>query len=120
MAVKDEIVALEKKFWESAGNQPFYEQNFARDGVMAFPIGLMTKGDVVQAMKGADEWESYTLDDLRFVQITDDVAALAYTTTAVSTGEPEPYAAAVISVYVRRKEGWLLILHQQTALDQQP
>lgn len=120
MAVKDDIVALEKKFWESAGNQPFYEKHFARDGVMAFPIGLLTKGEVVQAMKGADEWESYTIDDPHFVQISSDTAALAYTTIAVSTGEPDPYAAAVISVYVKREGDWRLILHQQTPMDVQP
>lgn len=116
MSVKDVLVELERQFWESAGNQPFYEQKFATDGLMAFSIGLMSKADVVESMRGAPEWESFTFGDLRFVQIADDVGAIAYTTTAVSSGEPDPYAAAVISVYARRDGEWQLVLHQQTPL----
>lgn len=107
---------LERKFWEAAGDRRFYEQHFATKGVMAFPVGLMDKAQVVEAIDGAPPWESYTVDDLREVHLSDDVVALAYTTHAVSAGSPQPYRAAVISVYVRRGGAWELATHQQTPL----
>jgi hypothetical protein len=84
--------------------------------VMAFHVGIMGKGDVLEAMGGAAEWESYTIEGRRFTRVGDDVAALTYTTSATAPGSEEPYEAAITSVYVRRDGRWLLILHQQTPL----
>jgi hypothetical protein len=116
MSIEDTVLDLEGRFWMAAGDPDFYRENFADDGVMAFHIGVMGKEDVVDAMSGAEEWESYTIDDPRFVQVSDDVAALTYTTAAFSPGSDEPYEAAITSVYAYRDGRWLLVLHQQTPL----
>lgn len=113
---EEALLELEGRFWEAAGDVAFYRDNFADDGVMAFHVGIMGKGEVLEAMGGAAEWESYTFEDPRFVQVTDDVAALTYTTSAVAPGSEEPYEAAITSVYVRREGRWLLVLHQQSPL----
>lgn len=112
----EELVALEREFWEAAGRPEFYEENFADDGVMAFSIGVMGKDAVVESMVGASEWASFTIDDPRLVELGEDAAALVYTTVAYAVGESDPYRAALTSVYVRRGGRWSLAVHQQTPL----
>lgn len=116
MSTRDELIELETAFWRAAGDPDFYRERFADDGVMAFHVGVMTKDQVVAAMVGADEWAAFTMDDLRFVEIADDVASLTYTTQAEPLGSPLLYRAAVTSVYARRDGNWTLVLHQQTPL----
>lgn len=116
MSVRDELIELERRFWESAGDPVFYQDRFADDGVMAFHVGVMTKADVVASMVGAPEWASYTIDDPVVIEISDDVASLTYTTMALSSDSDEEYRAALTSVYARREGEWMLVLHQQTPL----
>lgn len=116
MSLRDELIGLERRFWESAGDPVFYQDRFADDGVMAFHVGVMTKADVVASMVGAPEWDSYTIDDPVVVEISDDVASLTYTTFAVPHDSVEAYRAALTSVYARRDGEWLLVIHQQTPL----
>jgi hypothetical protein len=116
MSLRDELIGLERRFWESAGNPDFYQDRFADDGVMAFHVGVMTKPDVVASMVGSPEWASYTIDDPVVIAISDDVASLTYTTTALPQDSDEGYRAALTSVYARRDGEWVLVLHQQTPL----
>jgi hypothetical protein len=117
MSIEETLLDLEGRFWEAAGDVDFYREHFADDGVMAFHVGVMSKSDVLDAMDGADEWESYTIDDPRFVQISDTVASVTYTTAAYAPGSDEPYEAAITSVYAHRDGRWLLVLHHQTPLE---
>jgi hypothetical protein len=112
----DHLVSLEERFWESAGNPDFYRENFADNGVMALPVGLMTKTQVVDAMENVSEWSDYTIDDLRWVDVGNDAMALVYTTTAKRDDSDGTYHAAVTSVYANRDGEWQLVLHQQTPL----
>jgi hypothetical protein len=114
--VEETLLELEARYWRAAGDVAFYRDNFADDGVMAFSIGVLDKDEILEAMDGAGEWESFTIDDRRFVQVADDVASLTYTTTATTPGASEPYVAAITSVYARREGRWLLVLHQQSPL----
>jgi hypothetical protein len=58
---RDRLLELEAEFWEAAGDPDFYRANFADDGLMASPVGVMTKPDFVAAMDGATKWESFTI-----------------------------------------------------------
>jgi Domain of unknown function (DUF4440) len=113
---QDRLLELESAFWESAGDPGFYREYFADDGIMALSVGLMSKPQVVSAMKEASPWSTFTIDDLRFVEVGDDVTGLIYTTDATRDGPDGRYRAAVTSVYVNRGGDWRLILHQQTPL----
>ena len=62
----------------------------------------------------ATEWESFTIEDPRYVEVGDDVAALVYATVARGPGADEEYRALITSVYVNRGGDWMLVLHQQT------
>ena len=110
------ILELESAFWDSAGDPRFYRENFADDGVMALPDGLMTKAQVISAMEEATPWSRFSIDDVRFVDVGDDVTALVYTADAPRDGRDDGYRAAISSVYVNRGGAWRLVLHQQTPL----
>lgn len=110
------LLELESAFWESAGDPRFYRENFADDGVMALSDGLMTKTQVVSAMEEASPWSTFTIDNVRFVDVGDDVTALVYTADAARDGRDGSYRAAISSVYVNRGGRWRLVLHQQTPL----
>lgn len=114
MGTRDELIGLEREFWGAAGKPEHYERRFADDGVMAFDVGVMDKPAVLAAVADSASWARFTLDDVRMTQITDDVVALTYTTTARTAGSDAVYQAVISSVYVRRNGEWLLVLHQQT------
>ena len=114
--LRNELISLERRFWESAGDPEFYSEYFTDDGVMAFNIGTMGKDEVVSSMEGAPEWASYTIDDPVLVELGPDAASLTYTAVAQSAGNDDVYRAALTSVYVRRDGRWLLAVHQQTPL----
>jgi hypothetical protein len=114
--VRDALIDLEKRFWRAAGDPGFYRDHFADDGMMAFPIGLMSKPEVVAATSGPDRWERFTIDDPRVIEIAPGVASLTYTTVARPMGADDEYRAAVSSVYALRGGRWSLVLHQQTPL----
>jgi hypothetical protein len=113
MSVRERLLHLESQFWEAAGNPEFYDAHFADDGLMAFSVGIMAKPEVLTVMEGASEWSSFTIDDPRFVEVGDDVAALVYATVAQDE-RGEEYRAVITSVYVNRGGEWILVLHQQT------
>jgi predicted GH43/DUF377 family glycosyl hydrolase len=113
---RDRLLELEAEFWEAAGDPDFYRANFADDGLMAFTVGIMTKHEVLAAVAAADSWSSFTIEDPRYVEVGDDVAALVYATEARHADPGGEYRAVVTSVYVNRGGDWQLVLHQQTPL----
>jgi len=115
MSVREQLLHLESQFWGAAGNREFYDAHFADDGLMAFTVGIMTKPQVLAAMAGAPSWSSFTVDDPRYVEVGDDVAAIVYATEAENE-RGEEHRAVVTSVYVNRGGEWILVLHQQTPI----
>lgn len=110
----DELLELEKCFWDAAGNAGFYAEHFAQDGLIALAMGVMGQAEVMEAMESADPWTEHSLDSPRLVEISPDVAALVYRASARRAGDRSDYEVVVSSVYVRRSDRWKLILHQQT------
>lgn len=114
MSLREQLLDLETRFWEAAGDPGFYREAFADDGLMALPTGIMTKDDVVAAMDGAEEWAGFIIEDASIVEVGAGVAALVYTADASRASSPDRYRALVISVYAEREGAWALVLHQQT------
>jgi Domain of unknown function (DUF4440) len=110
-----EVAEREQRFWtEGGGNPGFWSRHFADDGLVALPIGIMDKAQVVAAMQQAEPWAQATLEDVRSLEVADGVAALSYRATARRAGEQADYTAVVSSVYARRDGDWFLVFHQQT------
>lgn len=116
MSNHSNLLDVEREFWQAAGDRSFYESAFADDGVMAFDIGIMAKGEVLDAVGASGAWEEFAIDDPHLIQISPDVASLTYTATARALGQDATYRAVVSSVYVSRGGRWVLVLHQQTPM----
>lgn len=116
MSLREQLLEMETRFWEAAGDPGFYRDHFATDGLMALPVGIMTKDEVVAAMDGAEEWAEFTIEDPHLVEVGNGVAALVYRTDASRDSSTENYRALVTSVYVDRGGDWTLVLHQQTPI----
>lgn len=110
----NELVELEDGFWDAAGTPRFYDDNFAEDGVIALPMGIMAKSEVMEAMEAAEPWSEHDMRSPRVIEINRDVAALVYRASARRVGQESDYEAVISSVYARRDGAWKLILHQQT------
>ncbi len=117
MSARDELLLLEEGFWRAAGSRDSYASHLANDAVHVFPgWGLTADNErVLQAVEGVEPWETFSIDDVRFVELGDRAAALVYTARARRAGQEE-YVAAMTSVYRRTGDGWDLVIHQQTPL----
>jgi hypothetical protein len=116
MDTKATLVALEERFWQAAGDREGYEANLAHDAAHVFPgWGITDRERVLESVASVEPWQSFTMDDLQFVPLGDDAAALVYKTHAQRAGQP-PYVAAMTSVYRRTGTGWELVVHHQTPL----
>jgi hypothetical protein len=116
-AVREELLRLERGFWEAAGDRSRYEARLAPDAVHVFPgWGVAEREAVLSGVDGAEPWRDVRLDDPRVVELDESAAALVYTAVATRGGQ-SPYRAAITSVYRRSGGDWQLVLHQQTPLD---
>jgi hypothetical protein len=113
MVTKDEIVALERGFWDAAGDGAFYREHFLDEGRCVFSMGVLDKDTTIKAVVQAAPWEDVALDATVLVELAPQVVALVYSARARREGQ-EPYEARISSVYVHRDGGWRLAVHQQT------
>lgn len=113
MSLREQLLELEKRFWDASGDPGFWREHFDEDGVIALSMGLMDKDTVVSAQGGARPWDTYSLDDVRFVELDEAAASLTYRVSARRGDDPE-YSAVITSVYARRDGDWRLMVHQQT------
>jgi len=70
------------------------------------------RSTVLDSMSG-QPWARHQLDDVVPMRPLDDVLLVAYTATASREGASE-YKAQISSTYVRRSDGWKLVLHKHT------
>jgi hypothetical protein len=111
-----ELEALERRGWDALsgpGGEEFYEEHMAADGLMVFPGVVMDKQAALGAIRGAEPWSSYEIEDVRVVQAGADVGVVVYRARARRRDQPQ-YAAVMSSLYSRRDGVWRLVLHQQT------
>lgn len=123
MDTADELAALEHEGWQAlssdgAAAKTFYGRILDDDPIMLLPGGLVLEGheQVLASMSGAP-WSSFELEDLDVRVLDDDFGIVTYRAVAERRGRGE-YVALMSSVYVRRPEGWRLVLHQQTPDDE--
>lgn len=113
-----EAERLEREGWEALASggdaaRAFYERVLDDDAVMLFPGGMRLddRAAIVKSM-GGPPWSRHELEDVRVATPSGDVAVVTY--GAVAEREGQAYSALMSSVYVRREDGWRLVLHQQT------
>jgi|SRR6187399_3284809 ketosteroid isomerase-like protein len=120
---KDEIIALEKDYWEAMKRKD--GQRTAQlsgegalvtgaRGVMSVPKAKM------KAMTEKADWtlESYEFEDIEVTAPAPDVAIIAYTVRQNVTmgGKKQELRAADTSTWVRGAKGWECHAHSETFL----
>jgi hypothetical protein len=107
----------EKQFWNQMDNPDFYRDNMAKDALAVINGEVKTRDDAVAMTREMPvRWDNIRFEHPRFVQISDDTAAVTYEGTA-ERKIGERYAAAITSVYTRRDGRYVLVLttHMPTA-----
>jgi len=114
----DDVLELEHAGWASlcdGTGSEFYGDLMTQDGVMVLANGtVMTRNDVVDALRQAPAWAGYEIDDVRLVQLGPDSTAIVYVGTGRRKDDDPPFVGVMTSVYVRRDGDWKLALYQQT------
>ncbi|MGE0600404.1 MAG: hypothetical protein AB7J35_14730 [Dehalococcoidia bacterium] len=114
MNLKDELMELERGFWEASSDPAYYEAHMSGDGIAVFADLILDKADAVKSAREnrAGDWTNIRLVSVNLLSLSPDIAALVYTGHAERAGIP--YAANVISTYRRGDSGWEMVLHQQS------
>lgn len=114
MSLNNELLELEKRFWE--GDADFYRQNLTDDSLMVFaePVGILEKDVTVESIAGAVRWRDIRFSDVRVLSPTADVSILVYKAVARREAEETDYSTMASSVYVRQGGKWQMVLHQQS------
>ena len=111
METKDEILQLERRFWEEANNPEVFRQCFAEDGLAIMePAGYIDKQGAMDISAKAKAFKNVRMEDVHFRQLTPDCVALAYHGEGVPEGDDKPYRGSVCAVYVRRNDKWQLAI----------
>lgn len=112
----DHLVDLERRGWNAlASGQagPYYREHLTRDALMAFPFGVLTREQAIDAMESAPPWSTYEMQDPRVIALTPDSGVVLYRVVAQRAEQP-PYSAMISSAFVRRDGSWQLAFHQQS------
>jgi hypothetical protein len=115
MAIKDELLELERGFW--TGDANYYRQHLDGVCVTAFTeiAGAFEREEVAGMITDTDRWRDLQLDPKGFVEPLPGMAILTYAVKA-RRKNGDPYAAVVTSGYVMRNGAWKMVQHQQTPL----
>ena len=122
-ASKEEIVALEKDYWDAIKRKDGKRTSqlsgklaltTSARGVTSIPKAKMGK----MTEDGAWTLESYEFDDVEVVTPTPDVAIIAYTVKQKVTmdGKKQDLRAADTSTWIRGADGWECHAHTETFL----
>jgi hypothetical protein len=120
---KDEIIALEKSYWDA-----MKRKDGARAAQLSGKTSLVTGArgvssipkDKMGKMTESGDWtlESYDFDDVEVTVPTPDVAIIAYKVHQKVTmdGKPQDLHAADSSTWIRGLAGWECHAHSETML----
>ena len=118
MALEAELYDIEQGFWLD-GKEHFLKHVDAQC-LLAFPKagemhGVHSREEVAATATNANRWRDLRMGNLQFLNGGDDFVIISYRAD-VTRADGEPYAALVSSAYVRRPDGWKLVLHQHSPI----
>lgn len=123
MTTKDEILALEKSYWDAMKTKDGAKtaELSGEPALVTGPGGVMSiPKDKMGKMTEEGKWtlESYSFDNVEVTTPAPDVAIIAYTVRqkVVMDGKPQEMRAADSSTWVRGADGWRVHAHSETLL----
>jgi hypothetical protein len=119
MSLETQLLEVEKRLWRN--DAELYHDNLTDEALLVFPeTGVITRDVAVDAIllenAGGRRWAEVDFEEVRSVQLTEDVALLTYRVSARWEHEASEYPALASSVYVKREGAWKLAFHQQSPL----
>ena len=124
-ATKDEIIALEKDYWDA-----MKRKDGKRSSQLSGKVSLTTGArgvtsilkDKMGKMTEEGDWtlESYKFEDVEVITPAPDVAIIAYKVTQKVTmgGKRQELQAADSSTWIRGADGWECHAHSETILQE--
>jgi hypothetical protein len=121
MALDKQLMDIERKLWSN--NALFYKDHLIEETLLVFPeIGVITRDIAVDAIlaENAEDrrWAEVQFDEVRSLQLTEDVTVLTYRVAARWEHEESKSSALASSVYIKRNGVWKLAFHQQTPCEE--
>jgi len=108
---KEELMTLERRFWEEANDPKLFEENFADDGLTIMePAGYIDKHQAMEMSAKGKPFKDVRMEDVHVRELTPDCVALAYRGEGIREGDGEPYRGNICSIYVKRGDRWKLAI----------
>lgn len=125
MPTKDDIIALEKEYWDAMKRKDG-KRTAQLSGKVALTTGARGVTSIPKEKMGAmtedGQWtlESYEFSDVEVVTPSETVAIIAYKVKQKVTmdGKPQELRAADSSTWVRGPDGWECHAHSETFLQE--
>ena len=124
MPTKDEIVALEKSYWDAmkAKDGRRTSELSGKTALVTGTQGVMRiEKEKMGKMTEEGKWslESYVFEDVEVSTPSPDIALIAYTVrqSVKMDGKPQDMRAADSSVWIRGSNGWECHAHSETLLN---
>ena len=118
---ESQIIALEKAGWEAWKNNKadWFQSNTTEEFLSITSEGISDKEQVVNSTPTACDVKSVSIDDFKFVMLSENTVALTY--IAIQDGVCGDKKLAekirVVVNYVNRNGKWLEALYMETPLD---
>ena len=118
-ALHSTLIELEKQFWRASASRDgaFYRRRCTPNALFVFPFTVMELPAYSEALEAInDPWHGCQLQDVRLVRLTENSATLLYLATANRLSGRHTYRSFITSVYVQRRNTWLLTHQQHTPI----
>src|SRR4051812_13254448 len=110
-----EVWDCERQLW--LDSDKFYKEHVAPDAVLVLPIvGIVDRAAGLAWARKAPRWTDVAFSN-RIFSYAAETAVLAYEAHAEAAKIAHTYSACCSSTYVRVRESWMLVAHQQSALE---
>src|SRR5690349_9802119 len=86
----DELIEVERRGWDalcSPGGADYYRQHLTEDALMAFPFGVLTRREALDAIADAAPWSRYEMTATRVVSLGAEAGVVVYAVRAEREGQ---------------------------------
>ncbi|MGA2589737.1 MAG: nuclear transport factor 2 family protein [Bryobacteraceae bacterium] len=116
--MRQRIIAKEQEGLNDlkTGDLAAFSSSLAEDAVFVDAHGPASKAEVVEHTAGF-RIQEYTMEDVRFVQLSSTSGLIAYTLTEKGTSHGRDFAAKVYvsALWAERGDKWVCVFSQETA-----
>jgi hypothetical protein len=116
--LQKDLADKETALWTAFKNKDMkpFEEHLGADAIVVDSSGVMNKTSLPEGMKMCDI-KSFSLSDWKLTKPTTTAALLVYKGTQEGScgGAPVPSTVWASSLWVKRKDVWVAVFHQETA-----